>query len=103
MAVLQVFAQADVGDDQQLGQLPLQQAHGLLDDALGRIGAGGPSVFGVGNAEQQDRRHARFVRPGRLAQHFIGGKLKHAGHGGDGVAQFVAAPGEERQYQLGRA
>ena len=101
MAVLHVFAQADIGDDEQLGQLLLQQPHGLLDDAVGGVGAGGFGVFAVGNAEQQHGRHAQLVRAGRLAQQFIRRKLEHAGHGGDGPAQLAARADEQRQDQLG--
>ena len=42
------------------GQFLLQQAHGLLDDAVGGIGARSFGVFAVGNAEQQHGRHARL-------------------------------------------
>ena len=40
MAVLHVFAQANVGDDQQRRQFLFQQPDGLLDDAVFRISAG---------------------------------------------------------------
>ena len=41
MAVLHVFAKANVGDDQQSRQFLFQQAHGLLHDAVGGVSAGG--------------------------------------------------------------
>src|SRR5207244_268258 len=37
MTVVGVSAEADVRDDQQLGQFLLQQAHGLLDDSIPRV------------------------------------------------------------------
>ena len=40
MAVLHVFAQAHVGDDEQRRQFLFQEPHGLLDDAIFGIGAG---------------------------------------------------------------
>ena len=40
MSVRHVFAQAHIGDDQQVGQFLLQQTDGLLDDAVRGISAG---------------------------------------------------------------
>ena len=49
MAVLHVFAQAHVGDDEQRRQFLFQQPHGLLDDAVFRVGAARPGrLFGRG-------------------------------------------------------
>ena len=102
MAVLHVFAQAHVGDDQQRRQFFFQQPHGLLDDAVLGIGAGGFRVFVVRNAEQQNRRNAERVGANGLAQQFIGRKLEHAGHGVDGAAEFFAGADEQRQHELRR-
>src|ERR1035441_8658651 len=71
MAVLHIFAQANVSDNQQLGQFLLEQAHGLLDDAIGGIGAGSFGIFAMWNTEEQNRGHAKFMSPGRLAQEFV--------------------------------
>ena len=100
MAVLHVFAQADVGDDQQRRQFLFQQPHGLLDNAVFRVSAGGLRVLFVGNAKEQNRRHAEGVGARRFADDFIRRKLEHAGHGVDGVAQFSAAAREQRQDEL---
>jgi hypothetical protein len=40
------------------------------------------------------------VGASRLAQKFIGRELKHAGHRGDGSADFFAGAHEQRQDEL---
>jgi hypothetical protein len=69
MAVLHVFAQAHVRDDQQRRQFLFQQPHRLLDDAVLGVSAGSLRVFFVGNAEEQNGRHAERV--GRAASRKI--------------------------------
>ena len=68
MAVLHVFAQADVRDDQQRRQFLFQQPRRLLDNAIFRVSAGSLRILFVGNAEQQDGGNAERVRRRRLAQ-----------------------------------
>ena len=58
MAVFHVFAQADIGKDQQLRKLPFQQANGALHDAIGSVGTRGAIIFGVRNTEQQYSGHS---------------------------------------------
>jgi hypothetical protein len=71
MPVAHVFAQADIGDDQQAGQFFLQQPDGLLDDAVARIGAGGPFILARGNAEQQHRGDAGGEGQCRVLHQFV--------------------------------
>jgi hypothetical protein len=103
MAVLHVFAQAHVGDDEQRRQFFFQEPHGLLDDSIFGIRAAGFRVFAVRNAEKQNRRDAERMRANGLAQKFIGRKLEYAGHGGDGAADFSSGTNEQRQHELRRA
>ena len=100
MAMHHVFAQADVGDDQQRRQFLFQQPDGLLHDAVLRISARGLPVLLAGDAEQQNRRNAEGVGAGRFADQFIRRKLKDPGHGLDGTAHFFAGAREQRQHQL---
>ena len=58
MAMAHVFAEADVGNDQQFGQFLFQEPNGFLDDAVSGVGAGGFLVFLVGDAEEKDGGHA---------------------------------------------
>ena len=81
MAVAHVFAQAHVRDDEQRRQFLFQQPHRLLHDAVLGVSAARLLIFFIGNAEEQNRRHAERVRRRRLAHNFIRRQLKHAGHG----------------------
>ena len=100
MPVRHVFAEADIRDDEQRGQFLFQQPHGLLHDAVLRVSAGSLVILFVGNAEEQNGWHAERVGGGGFAQQFIRRKLEHAGHGGDGLADFFAAADKERQDEL---
>ena len=100
MAVLHVFAQADVRDDQQFRQFLFQQPHGLLDDAVFGVSAGSLRVLFVGNAEQQNGGNAERMGARRLAHDFIRRQLADAGHGLDGAAQLPPGAGEQRQDEL---
>ena len=100
MAVLHVFAQADVRDDEQRRQFLFQQPDGLLHDAVLRVSAGSLRVLFVGNAEKQNGRNAERVGARRFADNFVRRKLEHAGHGLDGAAQFFAEARKQRQDEL---
>ena len=55
MAVGGVFAEADVGDDEEGGEAGSEEANGLDDRALGIVSCGAEGVFNVGsdgNAEE---------------------------------------------------
>ena len=55
MAMGGVFAEADVGDDEEGGEAGPEEANGLDDGAIGVVGCGTESVFDVGgdgNAEE---------------------------------------------------
>ena len=83
MAVAGVFAEADVGDDQQLRHGGLDLADGALDDAVGGVGLRANLVLLGGDAEQD---HAADAERGDLA-----------GLVGEGVAAATAYwPGIER-------
>jgi hypothetical protein len=100
MAMGCVFAQADIGDDDQLGQGTLQLAHGALDNAVLRISPGGAGVLGIRNTEQENRRHTEIVGTDGFPDEFIGGELVNTGHGTNLAAHLFSSDGEERQDQL---
>lgn len=100
MPVCHVFAEAHVRDDEQRGQFLFQQPHGLLHDAVLRVCAGSLVILFVRDAEEQDGGHAERVGGGGFAQQFIRRKLEHAGHGGNGLADFFAGADEEGQDEL---
>ena len=57
MPVAGVFAQAHVGDDDQVRVSGLQRAGGLLHDAVVGVGTAAEFVLVRGDAEEQDRAH----------------------------------------------
>lgn len=73
----------------------------MLDDAVAGIGTGGAGVFPIRYAKEEDGGDAGGMGGGGFDHDFIGGKLKDAGHGVDGAAEFAAGAGEEGQHELG--
>ena len=80
MPVAHVFAQANIRDDEQIGQFFFEKADGLLNDSILRISTGRAFVFAIWNAEQQHRRNTKRMCASCLTQQFIRRKLEHAGH-----------------------
>ena len=66
VAVVGVLAEADVGEDEQLGVRGLDRARGELDRAVVVPGAGAVGVLLGGDAEEQDGRDAERVGGARL-------------------------------------
>ena len=66
MAVAGVFAQADVGDDEQFRIGLLEAGHGLLHDAVGGVGPAADRVFFLRQPEKHDR--AQSLVHGHLSQ-----------------------------------
>ena len=90
MAVVGVFAAADVGDDQEIAGRLLGRADRLGDDA--RV-AGGVAAQGVllgGNAEEHHAAQPQFDRPGGFPRPACRAKAGMAGHGRDRLAHFFA-------------
>ena len=48
VAVGGVFAEADVGDDEEVGEAAAEEADGLDDGAVGVVGGGAEGIFDVG-------------------------------------------------------
>ena len=103
VAVVGVLAEADVGDHGQAGHLRLDRGDGLLHGAVGAPGAAALSVLVVGQAEQQHRGHAQFMKGARLFDGAVDGHAADAGHRLDRLAARLAEQHEERLDQvLGR-
>jgi hypothetical protein len=100
MAVGGVFAEADVGDHEELGQGFFEELHGLLDDAVAMPCARSAVIFTGRKPEEQHGGNPKIECRGGVLNQFIWGKLKDAGHGGDGLTQFFAGPDEEREDEL---
>ena len=52
VAVRHVFAEADIRDDEQFRERAFQFANGPLDNAVSRVGAGGPGILRIRNAKE---------------------------------------------------
>ena len=102
MAVVGVFAEADVGHQQQLRGSLLGHADGLGDDAgvAGGIAAGG--VFLGGDAEEDHAAQAQFGGLADFVGQQVGRELKIARHGRDLPTHVLAGANEQRQDQVCR-
>ena len=97
VAVRGVLAQADVGHDEEVADLALECAHGRSAPAHPDRAAAEPSgSFCVGQAEQDDRRHAVRLRGRGFLDGFVDRELKHAGHRADLPPDAVAFADEQR-------
>jgi hypothetical protein len=103
MTVAHVFAEANVGNDEEFRQRFFQRANCLLNDAVAGVSAGGLFVFGFRNAEKNYGAHAGFEGGFGFAEDFIDGKLENAGHGADGFANIFSGAREQRQNEAGVA
>ncbi len=100
MPVIGVLAEADVGDDAQLGRGALRRGDRALHDAIRRVGARAARVLLFGNAEQDDGRNPEIRDGLRLFGDLIGREPEDAGHRPDRLAHAAAAHGEEREHQV---
>jgi len=97
VSVGHVFAQADVGEDEQIGVVCLQGADRLLHDAFISVGTGSLVVFRLGQAEQQDGGQAQRGNLLGLDSQGLQSELCDAGQGGDRAALAALAPGDEQR------
>ena len=102
MAVVGVFAEADVGDHQQVGRRLLGGADrlGMMPASLMASLPGG--VLLRRDAEQQHAAQAQVGRLADLVGQQVGRELVVAGHGGDLLPEPLARPHKQRQHQLRR-
>ncbi len=56
--VVGIVAEAQVRDDEKLGQLVLQRANGVLNDTLVVVAGCSEGVFGFGDSEEEYARDA---------------------------------------------
>ena len=76
MAVVRVFAEADVGDHDKLGELVLDGSHRPLHHALGIVGGGGGRVFVRRDAEQEHGGDAEIDHLADLSEQVADGQLR---------------------------
>lgn len=101
VAVVGVLAHADVGDDRQPRHLFLQGPDRLLNDAVLGVGVAANGVLGLGDAEQDHRRHSQFINLLGLGHDMLDGLLVNARHGGNFFPDARAEGGKHRIDQVG--
>ena len=77
------FAEADIGDDEEIGEGFFEGANRSLDDAVFGIGLGSDGVFDGGDSEEEDGVDAVGVSVGGFLEDGIFGELGDARHTGD--------------------
>ena len=86
MAVGSVFAEADVGDDEEGGEAGAEETDGLDDWTLGVVGCGAEGVFDVGDdrdAEEDYGTETFSYERGEVRDDFVVGAAVWVGEGGD--------------------
>ena len=101
--MIRVLAHAHVGDHDELRELALERAHGLLHGPFVVPRARAHRILLLGNAEQQHAAHPKLGRGGRVAHHLVDRRLRHPGHRRHGLAHAVAGSNEQRQDELRRS
>ena len=97
MPVAHVFAEANVGDYDERGQLRFQPPDGALGDSVFRVSLRRVLIFLRGNAEQQHRANARCVGRPCLEDEFVDIELENAGHTRNSDTPGDLIGDEERQ------
>ena len=97
VAVRGVFAEADVGDDDQMRHLALDRADGALHRRVGVGGFRAGRILAVGQAEEQHAEDAICLRRRRFLDGFVDRQVEDARHGADLAPYATAFADEERQ------
>jgi hypothetical protein len=97
--VVRVLAEADVGDDEELGQLALDGADRGLHWRFGIVGVRSDVVLVLGNAEEQDAVDAVGLRRCGFFDRFIDRQVADARHRGHFAADALALADEQRQHE----
>ena len=100
VAVVGVLAEAQVGDHQQPGRLPLGDPDRLLDDPVVARGGRAARVLVLRDAEEEDRRDAQLGHLGDRLAEPVERELVLAGHRRDLPPQVLAVVDEQRIDQV---
>ena len=102
VAVVGELAEADVGDDEQIGHRILQTANGLGHDSRLAGGVASRGVLGSGDAEKDDAADAQVGDLLAFGGEQVGRDLVVARHGADWLTKPPAGSDEQGQDQVGR-
>ena len=100
VSVGRVLAEAHVGDDQQVRDLPLDRPDGALNRCLRVPGSRPRFVFAVGKAKEEHGTDAVASRAVRFRDGLVDGELKYPGHRGDLMSNPLPGPHKEWVDQL---
>ena len=95
MAVVGVLAEAEVGDHEQVGRLPLGEPDRLLDDPVVARGGRAARILVLGDAEEDDRRDPQLGDLGDRLAEPVERELVLAGHRRDLAAEVVSVVDEQ--------
>ena len=104
VAVGGIFAQADVGDDEELGKAGAEEADGLDDGALWVVGGCAEGVFGAwgdGDAEEDDGSETFADERFEEGDDFVYAAARLVGQGGDERFFFGLVGDEEGEDEHG--
>ncbi len=101
VAVVGVFAEADVGDNEKLWQPVFEGASGLLDDAVRIEVFKSHRVFRGGEAKKDHGRNAQSGCFGRFRDRIINRKLVDTRHGWNGAADVSTVSDKEGVNKIG--
>src|SRR2546426_8061763 len=102
VAVVGVFAETDVGHEDEPRRGPADGAERARDDAVGVGGAAPARVLPLRHAEEDDGRHAQVPEPPALLGRAVDRALRDARHRRDRLLHPTSGHDEERLHELGR-
>ena len=100
MPVIGILAEADIGNDHQVGEPFLDRAHRFLNDAVLGVGTRSQGVLLVGEPEQDDGWNMHIGGGLHRVDQVIEGLLIVSRHRGDRVADVFALHREEGQDEI---
>jgi hypothetical protein len=99
--VIRVFAHADIGDDDEVGDRALQLANRALHRAPRIPRAGACLILPIRNPEQQHATDAKLRGRLRIAQHLVHRCLCDTRHRAHRLSHPLPRPHEQRKHELG--
>src|SRR5439155_6849742 len=102
VAVVGVFAETDVGHEDEPRRRLADGAERPRDDAVGVGGPAAARVLPLRHAEEDDGRHAQVPKPAALLGRAIDRALRDARHRRDRPLDPAPGHDEERLHELGR-
>ena len=97
VAVVGVLAQADVRDDDQVGQVLFDLTYCLRNNAVVQVGIGPFRILMLGNPEQNHGRNPEIAHHPALLESLVYRHLRYSGHRCDGLLHPLAGYDEEWQ------